>query len=59
MAISLNYSLDKIFSCNNKEIVDRGKKVVGLIFELFNKISENSAIEKEKSMRKEESPKRS
>lgn len=39
LAAGLNYSLDKLFSCKNKEIVDRGKKVIDLIFELFNKIS--------------------
>lgn len=44
LAAGLNYSLDKIFSCKTKEMVDKGKKVVDLIFELFNKISENAAL---------------
>lgn len=40
----MNYSLDKIFSCKNKEIVEKGKKVIDLIFVLFSKIAQNKAI---------------
>lgn len=44
LAAGLNYSLDKIYSCQNKQIVDKGKKVVDLIFGLFDKISDISTL---------------